>query len=480
MLTGEQQAVVDTVCDGVEDNQIIAVNAVAGSGKTATAEAVIKAFEPKNGFYTAFNRAIVQDSAKRFGKLLQCKTIHALAYKYVKPTGDIEDMNYSTITEKISYEDKATIIDAIDDFFRSDSLDIEEYVKTKTNNEQLQKLIIDYANMMLCGDIPPTFNFMLKCLHMMLADGEVDIDFDLLILDECQDTTAVALEIFKLIHAKKKVILGDRFQNIYSFMNTVNAFEKLDNLKLLKLSKSFRCSPLIADIVESYGQRNLMENFEYKGNPELSKGEGTVAFITRTNAYLIERMNTLLDEGHTFSLTRNINEVFAMPIALLNASNGKPVYDKKYKFLEKEYQKYLDLRLEYKSFFEYLENVVNDSGINSTCKILTKFANKNINIYELKTKVRSITPNPKVILTTAHAFKGLEADMVFIEDDLNGCVNRVISNMRDIASIMEIPSSNLSDIRKRISGGDKEDLNTYYVALSRARSSITNVEYLMR
>ena len=28
---------------------------------------------------------------------------------------------------------------------------------------------------------------------------------------------------------------------------------------------------------------------------------------------------------------RNINEIFALPIALLNAANGREVYDKKYK-----------------------------------------------------------------------------------------------------------------------------------------------------
>ena len=118
MLTKEQQAIVDTVCSHDNDSRIIAVNAVAGSGKTSTADAVTKAYNPSNGFYTAFNRAIVKDSEKRFGKMLQCKTIHALAYKYCKPSKSIEDLNYLTIKEPISYEDKALVIETIDDFFR--------------------------------------------------------------------------------------------------------------------------------------------------------------------------------------------------------------------------------------------------------------------------------------------------------------------------------------------------------------------------
>ena len=71
MLTKEQQAIVDAVCTEDNDSRIIAVNAVAGSGKTSTADAVIKAYNPSNGFYTAFNRAIVKDSEKRIGKMLQ-------------------------------------------------------------------------------------------------------------------------------------------------------------------------------------------------------------------------------------------------------------------------------------------------------------------------------------------------------------------------------------------------------------------------
>lgn len=480
-LTQEQQQVVDIVCSNDSDNRIIAVNSIAGSGKTSTGDSVIRAFNPKKGFYTAFNKAIVTDSAKRFGNLIDCKTIHALAYKYVKPSRPIEDLNYLTIKENISYDDKGIIIDAIDDFFRSDSINIEEYAQTKTHNEELQKLICDYANKMLNEEIPPTFNYMLKCLHIMLLNGEIDIDFDLLILDECQDTTAVALEIFKLIHAKKKVIFGDKFQNIYSFMNTVNAFEELDNLNLLRLTKSFRCNPYIAGIVDTFGKTNLEDDFIYTGNDLISDNSTdtihTIAYITRTNAALINRMYKLLETGMSFTLTRNVNEIFALPIALLNAANGKEVYDKKYKFLQLEYNNYLEVKQQYRNFFEYLNLTVEDQLVENVSKMLVNFAAKGINLYDLKNKVKEIKPNPHIILTTAHAFKGLEADAVYIEDDLNNSVNRAIQALRDASTYV---GSDLKLQRQTLDKTNKEDLNTYYVALSRARSGITNVAYMSR
>lgn len=476
MLTAEQQMVVDTVCS-TSDNRIIAVNSIAGSGKTSTGEAVIRAYKPKSGFYTAFNKAIVEDSKRRFGNLIEAKTIHALAYKYVKPTKSIEDLNYLTIKENISYEDKAIVIDALDDFFRSSSVDVYEYATTKTNNEKLQELIANYASMMLEGKIPPTFNYMLKCLHIMLAHKEIEIDYDLLILDECQDTTAVTLEIFKLINAEHKVMFGDKYQNIYSFMNTVNAFEELDDLNLLRLTKSFRCNPYIADLVDVYGKKYLEEDFVYVGNDDVEP-ENTfkVAYITRTNAMLIERMHNLLSEGQTFTLTRNVNEIFALPMALLNAANGKPVFDKKYKYLEKEYKNFNQVRRDYSSFYEYISMVTEDALLENVTKTLMSFSNKRINIYELKAKVQEIKkPNPNIILTTAHAFKGLEMDSVYIEDDLNNSVNRTLQRMRDLIPI--VSASTMLDTKKFLSKEQKEDLNTYYVALSRARTAITNVGY---
>ena len=478
MLTKEQQQVVDIVCSNTtKDNQIIAVNAVAGSGKTSTAKAVIEAYKPKQGFYTAFNKAIVTDSNKKFGKLIEAKTIHALAYKYVKPSGKIEELNYSTIKEDISYEDKALVISILDNFFRSDSINIELYVQEKTTNECIQELVIKYADKMLNDEIPSTFNFMLKCLHIMLAHKEIQIDFDLFIFDEVQDVVPVSLEIFKLINAKRKLMLGDKHQNIYSFMNTVNAFNLLDNTIPLNLTKSFRCNEFVADIIDGYGKQYLDTSFSFKGNDSINKKNVfEIAYITRTNAMLIQRMHELLIENTSFTLTRNVNEIFALPIALLNASNGREVFDKKYKYLEKEYKNYLKVSDKFSNYFNYISFITEDSLLANVVKTLTTFNKKRINIYDLKKKVQALKANPNVILTTAHAFKGLEADHVYIEDDLNSSVNKTIQRIKELSIIL--PSEDKGNINKFLSIEQIEDLNTYYVALSRARVSITNSNIL--
>ena len=815
-LTQEQQKVVDTVLSAT-DERIIAVNSIAGSGKTSTASAVINAYKPKNGFYTAFNKAIVTDSSRRFGNLLDCKTIHALAYSHIKPSKGIEDLTYLSIKEPISYEAKAKIIEIIDDFYRSSSLDINNFSASRTDNEDIQQLVFEYTSRMLEGKIPVTFNYMLKCLHLMLAHKEIEIDYDLLILDECltedmlvttstgertiksivnsllrnekvlvksfnqnskefefkeasnplishnrdvieirteglnkikctpnhkiftqrgyvkaedlvigkdfvlldnpnnqktkailnneqyqimlgsylgdgslnkrskyntyrlkftqgikqlnylkwkadafklrssiheiksgytgkcnvfqtnssntfiledtpfnlvlkdlnelglaiwfmddgskdrissnnfseiennqlkemlfnkfkiqtevkpdgkgyfylsldkenkhllfktifkylhedlfykfeeekefpevlnsfnseyenyggnfvtskkyigkqtvydfevednhnfvtsksknssktivhncQDTTAVTLEIFKLMQANRKIMFGDKFQNIYSFMNTVNAFDELNDLNLIRLTKSFRCNPYVADIVEQFGTSYLEDDFMFKGNEDMNNAPKSMAYISRTNAALIERMHELLNKGVTFSLTRHVNDIFALPIAVANAACGNVVYDKKYKYLETEYRKYSSSPKTFKSFYEHLIYTVDDVSITNTIKTLMSFANKRINIFKLKESVKNIRSNPNIILTTAHAFKGLEADMVYIEDDLNSSVNKTIQTIKDNITMFD----NEFTTDDFLTSSQKEDLNTYYVALSRARSGITNVNYI--
>lgn len=458
-LTHEQEAVVEAALNNTDD--VIAVDAKAGSGKSSTAKAIVEAVKPKDGFYCTYNKAILEDTKKRMGNLITCKTIHALAYKYCKPKKGLEELTYQNIKEDISYDSKAQVINILDKFCRSSSTDLGHYLEDHCNNEELHPIITQYANNMLEDKIPCTFNFMLKKLHILLLDKNVDIHLDLVIFDECQDVTAVSLEIFKLINAKKKVILGDTHQNIYSFMDTVNAFRELDNLSLLRLTKSFRCNEDIASRVQLFGRKHLEPDFKFTGNSEVVPGHTPkVAFITRTNAALIARMSKLIESGKSFTLTRGISEIFSLPTALLNASKGNPVYDKKYKYFETEYKNYSERKRDYINYYDYLLSVTEDPLLEYVIKLLSQLSAKKINIFTLKEKALNLKPDKDIVLTTAHAFKGLEADAVFLEDDLNSSVNRAILR------------------KSELDKSAKEDLNTYYVAMSRAKTKLLNERYV--
>ena len=58
-LTNEQNYVIDSVLCS-DDGKVIAINSVAGSGKTSTADALIRAYAPKTGFYYIDNSYIIR------------------------------------------------------------------------------------------------------------------------------------------------------------------------------------------------------------------------------------------------------------------------------------------------------------------------------------------------------------------------------------------------------------------------------------
>lgn len=450
--TAEQIAIVDWM---KSNDGILAVNAKAGTGKTSTSQLVVAELKPKTGFYTAFNKSIVQEAVEKFPSSIECKTQHAFALRYVKPKKRIEDFTYLCIKEKLTYPIKRTIIDVMDSFFRSDSVDMYKYIHDLLEDEALTRITCTYIEKMIGGEIPPTFNFLLKYLHLCLAEGIIHIEKDLAILDESQDTIPVTLAIFQLIDAPKKLIVGDTDQNIYAYMNTVDAFKLLD-VPTLSLTKSFRCSPEIAARVEKFGKLMLRRDFTYTGTE--TKPDDTVAYISRTNASIISRMADLHEEGKSYSLTRKIDEIFAMPLALVSAASGREVYSKKYKYLEKEYKNYTISS--YRSFYQYLNAHVDDQEMKNAIKLLSAFREKGINIFEVREKAKKIKPNPNIWVVTAHSFKGRETSTVYIEDDLNTAISEIV---------MKGGPENDEDI---------QELNLGYVSATRAKNTLLNCKFL--
>ena len=266
--TPEQADVLDHM---VENDGIMLVEAGAGTGKSFMSRQIVQELPISSGIYTAFNKAIVEEGINRFlGTPIECKTLHALAYRYVKPKMKIESFSYKCITEKVTYTEKRKIIDVLDTFFVSASTDMYEYFeiyfKSHPRKEYMTGLATKYITAMVDGDMSPTFNFLLKSLHLMMVEGTVEINVDIVILDEINDVTAVSLEIFKLINAPKKLGLGETNQAIYEFLNLVNGFNLLkDEATTLKFTQSYRCSIDVAERIENKMRKVMDKNFRFKG-----------------------------------------------------------------------------------------------------------------------------------------------------------------------------------------------------------------------
>lgn len=464
-LTEEQKDIVSCIKQGKPG--IYAVNAVSGSGKSSTAKAIVEECRPSNGFYTAFNKGIVNDTNKKMGNLIPCKTIHALAYKYYRPTMELKGLTYDDITEDYPLGVKQEIIDTLDRYHKSNWDNIDDFLAEELDgpvNYEFEAAVSKYDRLMTSGKVNPSFNYMLKWLHKKLINERVKIDFDMFIIDETQDVGKVTSEIFKKINAKQKIILGDRYQNIYSsFLDTVNMFEIVDADQIFPLTKSFRCNPDIAQQVQTYGEKYLNHNFRFVGT-EQEENDNTVAYLTKSNASMIMIMSDLIEAGERFSLIRKPNEIFEFIFAIIysNQIDKEFIYNK-YNFLRDEYIKLHGKRKI--SQTKWLSELANDifpdnQNVTETIKTIIKLRTKGINVFDLKKKVSEMKPNPNIILSTTHSFKGLEANTVYMYNDLDSALARSIDN------VMEGVDDEL----------DTEMFNLYYVAMTRAKNNLLKYE----
>jgi superfamily I DNA/RNA helicase len=345
-----------------------------------------------------------------------------LAYQYVNPKLDIKSFTYKCITEKISYTEKRKIIDVIDTFYVSDSSDMFEYFeeifKGHSRKDYMIGVATKYVQGMADGDINPTFNFLLKSLHLMLAEKTVVISVDIVILDEINDVTAVSLEIFKLISAPKKLGLGETHQAIYQFLKLVNGFEVLaDEATTLRFTQSYRCSTEIAQRIETCMQDVMDPNFKFKGTDK-PVTNGKTLYCTLTNSMIIDKLQDRLAEGKSFTLLRKPADIFAAPLAVLTAKGGKKPYQSKYHYLVDVYEEFKKQK-EHKTFFKFLLSELDDEEINNAVKLLQKLASKDVNIFSLYNDVKDAKPDKLYTVSTVFTSKGLEFETVYIADDLN-------------------------------------------------------------
>ncbi len=476
MLTEEQSQIIEIAKSNKSTNTIITVNAVAGSGKTTTATEIVKALRPTKGIYTAFNRSIVHESGAKMLGLIDAKTMHSLAVKFYphRNLNNVKNMTYSDIKEFLSYADKQLLIDNINNYFLSKYTKIDDFFNCPyctIFTERLRLIMVKYVSNLLKGKSSyTTYNAILKIFHFLLVTKTIKPTFDLIILDECQDTTAVSLEIFKLLNSPKKIILGDKHQNIYSFMNTINGFNELDEETIpLHLTKSFRCSEAIGKKIEEYGQEYFHSNFKFRGSKHVSNipaKEGKV-YLSVNNQSALLSMANLIEKGVNFSLTRDIDSIAEFPMIMNDIVCYRPV-STEYKYLVDEYAMWTRDFASQESAQQYFRNKgLNDAS--SAIVLLTHLQSKGINLSTLIKEIKSRPKDKNTIVSTVHSFKGLEQSTAIINKDLKHLIFDASASYKNLLKDKEtMPYSLYKEKLKHC----EQDLNLYYVALSRAKNQL--------
>ena len=187
---------------------------------------------------------------------------------------------------------RSLTLSLMEDFFASASLSAKEFF-TDTNNPAVQ-FAIDYITAMFNNTIGMTHSGYLKYYHILLANNAVKKapTYDLAILDEAQDVSAAALEIFKPQKSHKYLLLGDPHQAIMaSFARSVNAFDVLKGTGAdFTLSKSFRVSTKIAPLVQSFCEEYVDKSMTFTGMDYEDEPIKTHIYLSKTNSGAVGKM----------------------------------------------------------------------------------------------------------------------------------------------------------------------------------------------
>ena len=433
----------------------IKINAVAGAGKTTTLVGYAKEREDQKILYLGFNRTVKEEAQKKFSELRNVKveTAHSLAYKHIVKMG-------YRLAERFTLTD---IMELLNIPKRPDTYalayHINKYISAYCNSDVISMKQLDYLSLveedsldfvknnydaimvhsrtilqkMNSREIQMTHDFYLKKFQTI----KPILDYDIILLDEAQDTSPVMLDIFKSQKAKK-VAVGDTHQQIYGWRHAVNSIEKLD-FRNYNLSTSFRFDENIALLAKHILSTKDGIDVAIHGAGTFNKDKKKKAFLGRTNVGLIskalqEDKAKIHFEGNIHSYLRNDNGVSIYDI--LNLKQGKLDWIK-------------DPVIKNLKTIDKLTEYIEQSG-DRQLKPLVDI----VNIYDtrlpflLRELVASHVEKEDAdyIFSTVHKSKGMEYDFVEMLDDF--------SNIKELTI------------------EDNEEINLIYVAATRTKSSL--------
>jgi len=472
--TPEQQAIIQHV---LTTNGLTMVSAVAGSGKTTLLVALANRMaegNPAPGLYLAYNKSVAMEAQTKFPDFISCMTTHSLAYTpTVRAKGSklhLGKFTYRQIHESIDYDFKCEIVDHIRTFCLSSFLNIDDYGKFHDLTPRLLEYLHKYLDQMLEGKTECTHDFYLKLYHIMLANGNISYEpFSIIALDESGDLNPVTLEIFKLLPAEKKVMVGDPHQNIYQFNHTINCFSVMaDQGTYLPMTKSFRVDHRIAKRIQKYCQAYLSEDMLFEGIEITNPKVETRAFISRTNSALVRKLMELNKLHIPYGTIRDVKDIFALPLTLCALKPGGFTSNSEFKYLQDDantYGKSKELQDRYKTVLMYLKDLhEGDLALQQAISIIFQYGKADVIACHEQAKKHS-KKEQNYMIGTVHSCKGLEFDSVELADDMNQSIAGIVLSMK-------------LDPDYILTTEERAELNLYYVGASRAKKELHNAKYL--
>ena len=235
------------------------------------------------------------------------------------------------------------------------------------------------------------------------------------VVHNCQDSSMMMFDILKNSNVPKLIIVGDCYQQLYSWRKAVNIMPLFD-AKEYKLTTSFRVSNNIAHIENLIISDFIGDNIKMKGFnskqtivDKIDKSK-PYACLCRTNAYIFAEIAEALSEDKNkklFFVGGYSSYSFQSLKECLFYSQGHPTKNKLFAKFE-----------DYYKMKTYAEDT-NDIEILSLIRMVDKYGSRIIDIVD-GIKNNTVTDKDKadIIFSTIHKSKGLTLSMpVYISND---------------------------------------------------------------
>lgn len=468
--TVEQQEILDIF----PKHRVLKINAVAGSGKSST----LRMLAEENvmpSLYVCFNKANATEASEKFPAHVACRTMHSLAFSefgrvlmhklpssfkageaYVnKGRSNTEIAKLFGIPDLRTSEDTMITQRAIAGLVKMTvsryqnsahkhivsqhipNRELMDMVKAhaELDVEKFRKVVINFAVKLwdaridLASPVQAEHDTYLKLWQL----SEPHLGYEVIYVDEAQDTNPVCLDILTKQQHCKLVYVGDSYQSIYAFRQAVNAMETID-APFKVLSKSFRYGKEIADLatylIKGGIQVKGLETIDSKVRYVDSK-QYTMVF--RTNGGLISRAVGLIMQG--VKVYCNIDtRKFENQL-----TSAQALHDGRLKDIKDD-----EISI-YSSWDEMMESIKDAPELKRISEIIE---DGELNMYLRAIKQVTLNKNSyDVLLTTGHKAKGMEWDNVIIADDFSP---------KTILCAEDAPAYN------------QQEVNLFYVACTRA------------
>lgn len=449
-----QQKIFDFVRYGVGNAMIVAR---AGAAKTTTAISAMKLIPNKQKcLFIAFNKSIAEELSEKLknNTNVTVRTSHSLGFWIVRrnlgSNIEVDEYKYRTyikshINELSTAQDWITTKRELTEYMDSILLlinfarfnycqsvkEIDNVAKKYAIPIQFDECEVVLKAMKWGKEHTETIDYTdMVWLPVELKMKPLGLQFDWVMVDEAQDLSIVAIELFKkcIKRGGRFIAVADDFQTIYTFSgaseDAFNLIKDQPNTQIFELPISYRCDKNII----KYAQ-NIVTDIQHRDNADegeiiedcyINCLEENDMVLSRTKAPLVKLYTKLLRKGVNCYIKGQdiggnlIKLIEHYDIDELNANLKKDgVFVKLYQKLFNDRNKLMEKRgLDFddatlsSSIMEQYDN------INTLMTLAEKINSKE----KLINHIKSVFAEEKkgICLSTIHKAKGLEANNVYI------------------------------------------------------------------